>query len=75
MCGNVQSSYLHSLHSTDAFDFGDDTSPGVSEGQKGRSGKQSDKSKDVGSGLKKIFSGPKKVYEHIKGCFVVFILG
>ncbi|XP_028982827.1 wings apart-like protein homolog [Betta splendens] len=45
---------------TDAFDFGDDTSPGVTEGQKGRSGKQSDKSKDSATGLKKIFSGPKK---------------
>ncbi|KAK2824468.1 hypothetical protein Q5P01_021643 [Channa striata] len=45
---------------TDAFDFSDDSSPGVTEGQKGRSGKTSDKSKDIGSGLKKIFSGPKK---------------
>ncbi|XP_067372549.1 wings apart-like protein homolog isoform X2 [Channa argus] len=45
---------------TDAFDFADDSSPGIPEGQKGRSGKTSDKSKDVGSGLKKIFSGPKK---------------
>ncbi|XP_042357838.1 wings apart-like protein homolog [Plectropomus leopardus] len=45
---------------TDAFDFSDDSSPGGAEGQKGRSGKPSDKSKDIGSGLKKIFSGPKK---------------
>ncbi|XP_078128904.1 wings apart-like protein homolog [Sander vitreus] len=45
---------------TDAFDFSDESSPGVAEGQKGRSGKPSDKSKDIGSGLKKIFSGPKK---------------
>uniref|UniRef100_A0A3P8S3M8 WAPL cohesin release factor n=1 Tax=Amphiprion percula TaxID=161767 RepID=A0A3P8S3M8_AMPPE len=45
---------------TDAFDFSDDSSPGGTEGQKGRSGKTSDKSKDIGSGLKKIFSGPKK---------------
>ncbi|CAK6967118.1 wings apart-like protein homolog [Scomber scombrus] len=42
---------------TDAFDFSDDCSPGVTEGQKGRSGKPGDKS---GTGLKKIFSGPKK---------------
>ncbi|XP_019120847.2 wings apart-like protein homolog [Larimichthys crocea] len=45
---------------TDAFDFSDDCSPGSTDGQKGRSGKPSDKSKDIGSGLKKIFSGPKK---------------
>lgn len=45
---------------TDAFDFSDDSSPGVTEGQKGRTGKQSDKSKDSATGLKKIFSGPKK---------------
>ncbi|XP_044070342.1 wings apart-like protein homolog [Siniperca chuatsi] len=45
---------------TDAFDFSDDSSPGATEVQKGRSGKPSDKSKDIGSGLKKIFSGPKK---------------
>ncbi|XP_008282801.1 wings apart-like protein homolog [Stegastes partitus] len=45
---------------TDAFDFSDDSSPGGTEGQRGRSGKSSDKSKDMGSGLKKIFSGPKK---------------
>ncbi|KAM7408483.1 hypothetical protein PAMA_002282 [Pampus argenteus] len=41
---------------TDAFDFADDSSPGGTESQKGRSGKPSDKS----TGLKKIFSGPKK---------------
>ncbi|XP_041865848.1 wings apart-like protein homolog [Melanotaenia boesemani] len=45
---------------TDAFEFSDDFSPGGTEGQRGRTGKQSDKSKDIGSGLKKIFSGPKK---------------
>uniref|UniRef100_A0A7N6AA89 Wings apart-like protein homolog n=1 Tax=Anabas testudineus TaxID=64144 RepID=A0A7N6AA89_ANATE len=45
---------------TDAFDFCDDTGPSITEGQKGRSGKSSDKSKDIGSGPKKIFSGPKK---------------
>ncbi|XP_029962266.1 wings apart-like protein homolog [Salarias fasciatus] len=45
---------------TDAFDFSDDSSPGGADGQRGRSGKSSDKSKDGGSGLKKIFSGPKK---------------
>ncbi|XP_034407592.1 wings apart-like protein homolog [Cyclopterus lumpus] len=45
---------------TDGFDFADDSSPGGAEGQKGRSGKSSDKSKDTASGLKKIFSGPKK---------------
>ncbi|XP_041645479.1 wings apart-like protein homolog [Cheilinus undulatus] len=45
---------------TDAFDFSDDSSPGGTDGQKGRSGKPGDKSKDSGSGLKKIFSGPKK---------------
>lgn len=45
---------------TDAFDFADDASPGGAEGQNRRSGKPSDKSKDTGSGLKKIFSGPKK---------------
>lgn len=48
---------------TDAFDFSDDSSPGGTEGLKGRSGKTSDKSKEMGSGLKKIFSGPKKVTE------------
>lgn len=46
---------------TDAFDFCDESSPGAAEGQKGRMGKSSDKSKDSGTGLKKIFSGPKKV--------------
>ncbi|KAK5602789.1 hypothetical protein CRENBAI_026695 [Crenichthys baileyi] len=45
---------------TDAFEFCDDSSPGVTEGQKGRPGKQGDKSKDSATGLKKIFSGPKK---------------
>ncbi|KAM4598923.1 wings apart-like protein homolog [Fundulus diaphanus] len=45
---------------TDAFDFSDDSSPGVTEGQKGRPGKQNDRSKDSAAGLKKIFSGPKK---------------
>ncbi|XP_070697005.1 wings apart-like protein homolog [Pempheris klunzingeri] len=45
---------------TDAFDFSDDSSPGGTDGQKGRSGKPSDKSKDLGTGFKKIFSGPKK---------------
>ncbi|TWW78294.1 Wings apart-like protein -like protein [Takifugu flavidus] len=45
---------------TDAFDFSDESSPGATEGQKGRTGKSSDKSKDSGTGLKKIFSGPKK---------------
>uniref|UniRef100_UPI0037E7DF01 wings apart-like protein homolog n=1 Tax=Semicossyphus pulcher TaxID=241346 RepID=UPI0037E7DF01 len=45
---------------TDAFDFSDDSSPGGTEGQRGRSGKPGDKSKDGASGLKKIFSGPKK---------------
>ncbi|XP_039640663.1 wings apart-like protein homolog [Perca fluviatilis] len=48
------------VYPTDAFDFSDDSSPGFAEGQKGRSGKPGDKSKDIGSGLKKIFSGPKK---------------
>lgn len=48
---------------TDAFDFCDESSPGATEGQKGRTGKSSDKSKDSGTGLKKIFSGPKKVSE------------
>ena len=52
------------VSATDAFDFADDSSPCGTEGQKGRSGKPSDKSKDVGSGFKKIFSGPKKVIEH-----------
>ncbi|XP_028323827.1 wings apart-like protein homolog [Gouania willdenowi] len=46
--------------STDAFDFSDDPSPGGTDVQKGRSGKSGDKSKDTCSGLKKIFSGPKK---------------
>ncbi|XP_051275758.1 wings apart-like protein homolog [Dicentrarchus labrax] len=45
---------------TDAFDFSDDSSPSGAEGQKGRSGKPGDKSKEIGSGFKKIFSGPKK---------------
>ncbi|KAM3863245.1 wings apart-like protein homolog [Diretmus argenteus] len=44
---------------TDAFDY-EDSSPGATEGQKGRLGKPSDKSKDIGTGAKKIFSGPKK---------------
>ncbi|KAJ3610778.1 hypothetical protein NHX12_022869 [Muraenolepis orangiensis] len=45
---------------TDGLDFAEDSSLGVSEVQKGRSGKQSDKSKDLTIGFKKIFSGPKK---------------
>ncbi|XP_068575988.1 wings apart-like protein homolog [Cebidichthys violaceus] len=45
---------------TDTFDFADDAGLGGAEGQKGRSGKSGDKSKDTGSGFKKIFSGPKK---------------
>ncbi|MEQ2248262.1 hypothetical protein ILYODFUR_017440, partial [Ilyodon furcidens] len=45
---------------TDAFEFCDDSSPGVTEGQRGRPAKQGDKSKDSATGLKKIFSGPKK---------------
>lgn len=45
---------------TDGFDLADDSSPGGAEVQKGRSGKSSEKSKDSASGLKKIFSGPKK---------------
>uniref|UniRef100_A0A8C5NE80 Wings apart-like protein homolog n=1 Tax=Gouania willdenowi TaxID=441366 RepID=A0A8C5NE80_GOUWI len=49
--------------STDAFDFSDDPSPGGTDVQKGRSGKSGDKSKDTCSGLKKIFSGPKKVLD------------
>uniref|UniRef100_A0A7N6A5L5 Wings apart-like protein homolog n=1 Tax=Anabas testudineus TaxID=64144 RepID=A0A7N6A5L5_ANATE len=53
------SSSVDSPH-TNAFDFCDDTGPSITEGQKGRSGKSSDKSKDIGSGPKKIFSGPKK---------------
>lgn len=56
---------------TDAFDFSDDCSPGSTDGQKGRSGKPSDKSKDIGSGLKKIFSGPKKVNKHARNCLCV----
>ncbi|KAG7513066.1 hypothetical protein JOB18_046580 [Solea senegalensis] len=43
---------------TDGFDFSDDSSPGGTDIQKGRSGKRGDKY--TGSGLKKIFSGPKK---------------
>uniref|UniRef100_H2STS9 Wings apart-like protein homolog n=1 Tax=Takifugu rubripes TaxID=31033 RepID=H2STS9_TAKRU len=62
------SSSLDSPHTSDsqdsqasnAFDFSDESSPGATEGQKGRTGKSSDKSKDSGTGLKKIFSGPKK---------------
>uniref|UniRef100_A0A8C5NE86 Wings apart-like protein homolog n=1 Tax=Gouania willdenowi TaxID=441366 RepID=A0A8C5NE86_GOUWI len=46
--------------SSNAFDFSDDPSPGGTDVQKGRSGKSGDKSKDTCSGLKKIFSGPKK---------------
>lgn len=53
---------------TDAFDFSDESSPGATEGHKGRTGKSSDKSKDTGTGLKKIFSGPKKVLEHFIIC-------
>uniref|UniRef100_A0AAQ6INT1 Wings apart-like protein homolog n=1 Tax=Anabas testudineus TaxID=64144 RepID=A0AAQ6INT1_ANATE len=45
------SSSVDSPHTSDSQD---------SQGQKGRSGKSSDKSKDIGSGPKKIFSGPKK---------------
>ncbi|XP_034040403.1 wings apart-like protein homolog [Thalassophryne amazonica] len=45
---------------TDAFDFSDDSSPGGNEVQRGRSGKPSDKSRDILGGTKKIFSGPKK---------------
>lgn len=53
---------------TDAFDFSDEPSPGATEGHKGRPGKSSDKSKDTGTGLKKIFSGPKKVLERFIIC-------
>ena len=56
---------------TDNFDY-DESSPGGPEGQKGRSGKQGDKSKDVG--FKKIFSGPKKVYEHARNLLMVCLL-
>uniref|UniRef100_A0A4W5QTV7 Wings apart-like protein homolog n=1 Tax=Hucho hucho TaxID=62062 RepID=A0A4W5QTV7_9TELE len=42
---------------TDILEFSDDSIPGGSEGQKGRSGKQGDKSTEIG---RKIFSGPKK---------------
>ncbi|XP_011482648.1 wings apart-like protein homolog isoform X2 [Oryzias latipes] len=45
---------------TDTFEFADDSSPCGADGQKGRQGKSSEKSKDAGTGLKKIFSGPKK---------------
>ncbi|XP_024153159.1 wings apart-like protein homolog [Oryzias melastigma] len=45
---------------TDTFEFADDSSPCGADGQKGRQGKSSDKSKEGGTGLKKIFSGPKK---------------
>lgn len=45
---------------TDAFDFSDDSSPGGTEMHKARSAKPGEKSKEVGSGTKKIFSGPKK---------------
>lgn len=61
------------VYPADAFDFSDDSSPGGTEGQKARSGKPSDKSKDVGSGLKKIFSGPKKVFEHVLKLAVCFL--
>nr|XP_023863438.1 wings apart-like protein homolog [Salvelinus alpinus] len=46
-----------SSSSTDILEFSDDSIPGGSEGQKGRSGKHGDKSMEVG---RKIFSGPKK---------------
>lgn len=52
---------LSVVYPTDGFDFSEDSSPGGAEGQKGRSGKSSDKSKDTVGGFKKIFSGPKKV--------------
>ncbi|KAF3841927.1 hypothetical protein F7725_023878 [Dissostichus mawsoni] len=42
---------------TEAFDLSEDS---CAEGQKGRPGKAGEKSKDNASGLKKIFSGPKK---------------
>lgn len=61
------------VYPADAFDFSDDSSPGGTEGQKARSGKPSDKSKDVGSGLKKIFSGPKKVFKHVLKLAVCFL--
>lgn len=50
----------------DAFDFSDDSSPGGTEGQKGSSGKVGEKSKDLVTGFKKIFSGPKKVSKSVK---------
>ncbi|XP_033956407.1 wings apart-like protein homolog isoform X1 [Pseudochaenichthys georgianus] len=43
---------------TEAFDLSEDSG---AEGQKGRPGKAGEKSKDNASGLKKIFSGPKKI--------------
>lgn len=64
--------HFHLVCPTDAFDFSDDSSPGGTEGHKGRSGKHGDKSKDI-SGLKKIFSGPKKVLEHARNCLCVLL--
>ncbi|XP_033835128.1 wings apart-like protein homolog isoform X1 [Periophthalmus magnuspinnatus] len=45
---------------TDAFDFLDDSSPSGTETLKARLGKANEKTKEFGSGTKKIFSGPKK---------------
>ncbi|KAM6956221.1 wings apart-like protein homolog [Aplochiton taeniatus] len=47
-----------SSSNTDSLEFSDDSGAGGSDGSKARSGKQGDKSKDLG---RKIFSGPKKV--------------
>ncbi|KAJ0066909.1 hypothetical protein NL108_004881, partial [Boleophthalmus pectinirostris] len=44
----------------DAFDFSDDSSPSGTETLKARLGKANEKTKEFGSGTKKIFSGPKK---------------
>uniref|UniRef100_A0A8C5CZY2 WAPL cohesin release factor a n=1 Tax=Gadus morhua TaxID=8049 RepID=A0A8C5CZY2_GADMO len=45
---------------TDGLDFTEDSIPAAPDGAKVRSGKPGDKSKELTTGFKKIFSGPKK---------------
>ncbi|KAE8280804.1 Wings apart-like protein-like protein Friend of EBNA2 protein WAPL cohesin release factor [Larimichthys crocea] len=52
---------------TDAFDFSDDCSPGSTDGQKGRSGKPSDKSKDIGSWTQKDLQWTQKILSNFTG--------
>uniref|UniRef100_A0A3B4AH79 Wings apart-like protein homolog n=1 Tax=Periophthalmus magnuspinnatus TaxID=409849 RepID=A0A3B4AH79_9GOBI len=55
-----QTSDSQDSQASNAFDFLDDSSPSGTETLKARLGKANEKTKEFGSGTKKIFSGPKK---------------